>query len=80
MKAKAFRLIVIVTLSVSLLGIAIYSMVWNGVIILNGLSAIKYPVRGIDVSSYQGEIDWQTLSCENISFAFIKATEGRRNY
>ena len=76
MKAKAFRLIVIVTLSVSLLGIAIYSMVWNGVIILNGLSAIKYPVRGIDVSSYQGEIDWQTLSCENISFAFIKATEG----
>lgn len=76
MKAKAFRLIVIVTLSVSLLGIAIYSMVWNGVVILNGLSAIKYPVKGIDVSSYQGEIDWQTLSGENISFAFIKATEG----
>ena len=32
--------------------------------------------EGGDVSSYQGEIDWETLSSQNISFAFIKATEG----
>ena len=36
----------------------------------------EYPVRGVDVSSYQGEIDWKTLSSQNLSFAFIKATEG----
>ena len=30
----------------------------------------------MDVSRYQGEIDWKTLSEEGISFAFIKATEG----
>lgn len=37
---------------------------------------IAYPVRGIDVSHYQGNIDWQTLADQNISFVFIKATEG----
>jgi|GEM_PF-5758884 len=35
-----------------------------------------YPVRGVDVSSYQGDIDWEILSEQNIHFAFIKATEG----
>lgn len=34
-----------------------------------------YPVRGVDVSSYQGEIDWEELS-QGLDFAFIKATEG----
>ena len=53
-----------------------FTLIWNGVILLNGFSADKYPIKGIDVSSYQGEIDWKTLSSQNISFAFIKATEG----
>jgi len=30
----------------------------------------------VDVSSYQGDIDWQVLSSQGIHFAFIKATEG----
>ena len=51
-------------------------LVWNGIIKLNNPSADQYPVRGVDVSSYQGEIDWYVLSSHNISFAFIKATEG----
>lgn len=34
-----------------------------------------YSVKGVDVSAYQGEIDWHTLS-DGLSFAFIKATEG----
>jgi hypothetical protein len=37
-----------------------------------------YPVRGVDVSSYQGIIDWNALAGQNIGFAFIKATEGNR--
>ena len=36
----------------------------------------KYHVKGVDVSSYQGDIDWEILSDEGIDFAFIKATEG----
>lgn len=35
-----------------------------------------YPVRGVDVSRYQGTIDWDVLAGEDVSFAFIKATEG----
>lgn len=59
-----------------ILGVISYVLVWNGEIILNSFSASKYPVKGVDVSSYQGDIDWQTLSSQDISFVFIKATEG----
>ena len=36
----------------------------------------KYQVMGVDVSNYLGDIDWQALEAQDISFAFIKATEG----
>jgi len=41
----------------------------------------KYSVHGIDVSSYQGKIDWKMVKSMredsvHITFAFIKATEG----
>jgi len=39
-------------------------------------SVVDYPVRGVDVSYYQGNIDWDTLASQGITFAFIKATEG----
>ncbi len=35
-----------------------------------------YPVKGVDVSTYQKEIDWKGLEDEGVEFAFIKATEG----
>lgn len=35
-----------------------------------------YPVKGVDVSSYQIDIDWKGLEKEGYKFAFIKATEG----
>lgn len=67
----------IITITVILaFGIIFSVLVWNGVIIFNEIAANKYPVTGVDVSSYQGEIDWETLSSQNISFVFIKATEG----
>lgn len=56
--------------------ILVCALVYTGVIQINGLAASRYEIRGVDVSAYQGEIDWQTLSKENIDFAFIKATEG----
>ncbi len=36
----------------------------------------KYPVHGIDVSRWQGPIDWRTAKASGVSFAFLKATEG----
>lgn len=35
-----------------------------------------YPVHGIDVSKYQGEINWPQARASGVSFAFLKATEG----
>lgn len=33
-------------------------------------------IRGIDVSRYQGAIDWDKVASAGIKFAFIKATQG----
>lgn len=35
-----------------------------------------FEVHGIDVSHYQAQINWDTISQQNVSFAFVKATEG----
>lgn len=35
-----------------------------------------HPVHGVDVSRWQGEIDWATLRTQGANFAFIKATDG----
>ena len=34
------------------------------------------PIHGIDVSKWQGEIDWAAVRSAGTQFAFIKATEG----
>ena len=35
-----------------------------------------YSVHGIDVSAYQGRIDWPEVARQHVRFAFIKASEG----
>ncbi|ASR11238.1 glycoside hydrolase (plasmid) [Rhizobium leguminosarum bv. viciae] len=35
------------------------------------------PVHGIDISKWQGDIDWGTVKNSGVAFAFIKATEGK---
>jgi len=57
-------------------GLLLIVFVYNGIILPNGHASKQHEVRGVDVSSYQGKIDWQLLSEQNIQFAFIKATEG----
>ena len=37
---------------------------------------VGYSVYGVDVSKYQKDIDWQKVRANEISFAFLKATEG----
>lgn len=56
--------------------ITILLLWYNGVIIFNYPSEKRYEVRGVDVSFYQGDINWNVLAKQGISFAFIKATEG----
>ena len=40
------------------------------------VSPSDFPIHGIDVSRYQGDVDWTKARANGVSFAFIKATEG----
>lgn len=35
-----------------------------------------YPLRGIDVSHHQGDIDWPRVAADDVTFVIMKATEG----
>jgi len=48
----------------------------NGWVRFNYPNASHFPVRGIDVSHHQGQIDWAAVRQSGIDFAFIKASEG----
>ena len=62
---------------IPILGLAVIAaLIYAGIIQLNRPSEEAYPVRGVDVSHYQGNIDWNKLEAQGVMFAFIKATEG----
>ena len=42
----------------------------------DGRTPQSYPIHGVDVSRWQGEIDWPRAKASGVSFAYIKATEG----
>lgn len=50
--------------------------VYTGKIRLNVPDPEQYPVMGVDVSRYQGNIQWDVIAGQDVQFAFIKATEG----
>ncbi|WP_236846532.1 MULTISPECIES: glycoside hydrolase family 25 protein [unclassified Bosea (in: a-proteobacteria)] len=39
-------------------------------------AARQYPIQGIDISRWQGEIDWASVKAAGTRFVYIKATEG----
>lgn len=60
----------------AVLALAVFGLCFFGIWIPNKPSEAKYPVRGIDVSHHQGDIDWKRVKASGIHFAYIKATEG----
>ncbi len=54
----------------------IFLLFTNGLFIPTQSTAARYPVHGVDVSSYQGTVDWQEMAGQGVRFAFVKATEG----
>src|ERR1044072_487523 len=40
----------------------------------------KNSVFGIDVSHYQGDIDWRVVAAHKIFFVYIKATQGDQKF
>ena len=71
-KKKIFFAAAGVILLLCAMVLLVAAKIWN----INGLWAASYPLSGIDVSHYQGEIDWEKAKGQGVDFAFIKATEG----
>lgn len=73
---KSVKLIGLTAVVLCMIGLAVGILLYNGIIWFNNPSMKEYPIRGVDVSAYQGDINWDILAKQDISFAFIKATEG----
>ena len=67
---------VVIGVSAGALILVVAALIASGLVWPNRLFASGYSTRGVDVSAYQGEIDWAVLASEDIDFAIIKATEG----
>ena len=72
---KLRRILIVVGIVAAVLLIATI-LIFTGAWIPNQPSQADYPVRGIDVSHHQGEIEWDKVAAAGIRFAYIKATEG----
>ncbi len=73
-KRKSSTLIMLSTILV--FGLVFWYLVENGMIWFNMPSKNRYPVRGVDASHYQGQMNWERIAEQGITFAFLKATEG----
>lgn len=52
-------------------------LLYTGKIWFNSPTRKEYPIQGITLSSLQGDINFNALEIENISFAYLKASEGK---
>ena len=56
--------------------IIVLGLMYFGFIWFNMPSHSEFPIRGIDVSNHQGQINWEDVQGSNFKFVFIKTTEG----
>lgn len=73
MKKRRISRIVLMTV---LIAAAIGILVINKIIRITPIFAGRFEVTGVDVSHYQGTVEWERLAEQDLDFAFIKATEG----
>lgn len=72
-RKKTLQLIGLAVGFVLIIAFAVYFIALN---IKRSEEAKVQRVKGIDVSAYQGDIDWKEIEKQDIKFAYIKATEG----
>ena len=73
MKKRYYFWMLVLVIAAGILSVV---MTVNKKIKINPVFAGNYELHGVDVSHYQGRIDWSKLAQQNVDFAFIKATEG----
>lgn len=67
----------LITLGILAILIDLIVLLYTGRIWFNSPARKEYPVQGITVSSLQGAINFNAIEIENISFAYIKSSEGK---
>ena len=65
-------LTILVLAALAVAGVAYLTGLWKPTL----RAAASYPVRGVDVSNHQGEVNWPMVASDKIVFAYLKATEG----
>ncbi|MBD5461556.1 MAG: hypothetical protein HDR24_00635 [Lachnospiraceae bacterium] len=73
MKKRNYFWILVLVIAAGIFSVV---MTVNKKIKINLVFAGNYELHGVDVSHYQGRIDWSKLARQDVDFAFIKATEG----
>lgn len=66
----------LITLGIIAIIIDFIILLYTGKIWFNSPTRKEYPIQGITVSSLHGEVNFNALEFGNISFAYLKATEG----
>ncbi len=73
---RTYLQIIVLFLSVIMVMGALVILAYNGLWWPIDPMLMGYKTKGVDVARYQGDIDWEILRKQGISFAFAKATEG----
>lgn len=74
---RRLNIVLIIAAAVVIMAVVIFTREFYFYITGNDVTEENpYPVKGVDVSLYQQDIDWEGLEEEGYKFAFIKATEG----
>ena len=73
---KALPVVSTVLLLLATAAVALFHFLrWRGYILLpQEADPRQWQVFGVDVSTYQGDVDWPALRAQGVDFAFIKAT------
>ena len=71
-KRTIYLILTLIMLMIIVIGI----LVLQKKIKITPVFAGRFEIRGVDVSHYQGTIDWPILAGQDLDFAYIKATEG----
>lgn len=66
----------LITLGIAAILIDLIILLYTGRIWFNSPDRKEYPIQGITVSSLHGEVNFNALELGNISFAYLKASEG----
>ncbi|WP_425449309.1 GH25 family lysozyme [Dethiothermospora halolimnae] len=69
---KRLKIVLFIVIIIGILGLLEYKgYIWH-----NEIFTLGYEVKGLDVSHYQGDINWEDINKDKYKFVFMKATEG----